>query len=190
MEIDITQFQEDVGKAFESLECPSDTKLSDIGKKIEHLETDYKKVVGEVEVKAQVNLLEKRSTKLGTAFSMLEDNLKQRESDSARISQIVEEVDNNLRRSNLRLRSLKEGIEGDSLKTYLETLLTGCLGSDTDGVVQLDFVFRIRSLSRKDRRSKDRGILMRFTERKIKTLILDHLWDSPRIVLEGQELSF
>lgn len=76
------------------------------------------------------------------------------------------------------------------MKTYLETLLTGCLGSDTDLVVQLEFAYRIGSLTGKNRRGKDRDILMMFSERTIKTLILDHLWDSPKILLEGQESTF
>lgn len=31
---------------------------------------------------------------------------------------------------------------------------------------------------------------MRFSDQNIKTPILDHLWESPKIVLEGQELTF
>lgn len=32
---------------------------------------------------------------------------------------MVEEVDNKLRKNNLRLKGLKESVEGDNLKTYL-----------------------------------------------------------------------
>lgn len=47
-----------------------------------------------------------------------------------------------MHKNNLRLRGLKEGVECNDLKSYIETLLTSCLGSDTEAEVKLSFAYR------------------------------------------------
>lgn len=77
------------------------------------------------------------------------------------------------------MKGLKERIEDGSLKIYLETLLTGCLGSDTNTVVHLDFAHRLGSSMEKNKRGRDRDVLLRFSDQKTQNLVLDHLWDTP-----------
>lgn len=48
------------------------------------------------------------------------------------IRQVVDNVDNNIRKNNLSIKGLKEGAEGYDLWAYVEELFTDCLGSDSN----------------------------------------------------------
>lgn len=68
------------------------------------------------------------------AFHMLEDDFKQLQENSNNLHRVIEDVDNDLWKNNLRLKALKEGVKGGNLKAYLDNLFTGCfrLESDTE----------------------------------------------------------
>lgn len=69
--------------------------------------------------------------KLGKTFRLLEKDLQQDE----------ENMDNNLRKNKLQIRSLKQGVEGHNLIAILEELFSGCLGSDSNKVVKINFAY-------------------------------------------------
>lgn len=77
---------------------------------------------------------------LDNKFRLLEDNFRQQEEDHDNLQNIVKNVDNNLRRNNLILNGLKEGVEGDSLNVFLENMFTGCLGSDSNIDIKLRYI--------------------------------------------------
>lgn len=113
-----------------------DDKLSKVFQKIEGLEVGQN--VLNI-VSAQMNQVEKTTHNLDTAARLLEDYLKQVEVEASELYNIVETVDNKLCKNNLCLRRLMEGAEGENLKTYMETLLTGCMNSDTEAEIKLSF---------------------------------------------------
>lgn len=115
-------------------------------------------------MKAQITLIENRTSKLDIVVHMVEYNFKQLELESSKIHKVVEDVDNNLRKNNLRLKRLKGGVENGSLKNYLENLLTGCLSSDTEAVVKSDFAYRLGNFGKGSRRNRDGNVLLGFPD--------------------------
>lgn len=49
----------------------------------------------------------------------------------------MENVDNSLRRNNIHLKGIKEGVEGNDHKQFLEEIFAACLGSECDVVIQI-----------------------------------------------------
>lgn len=68
------------------------------------------------------------------------------------------------------------------MKPYLENLLTSCLRSETNAVAQLSFTHRSRP-------NRDRDVLLGFPDWRMKSLVLDSLWDKPNISVEDQPLT-
>lgn len=64
------------------------------------------------------------------------------------------------------------------------------MGSDSNEVVQLDFAHRPGHPDGRKIKSRDKDVLLRFLDWNIKALILEQLWDTPKIIVEGQELTF
>lgn len=84
-----------------------EAKLSKIVQKSEGLVLDQKELSHKIDtVNARVAQVENKSQKLATAICMLQDDLKH----------LVEDANHNLQKNNLRLKVLKEGIEGGDLK--------------------------------------------------------------------------
>lgn len=59
------------------------------------------------------------------------------------LEQTVENVDNSLRKNNIRLKGVKEGMEGKDSRQFLEEVFTACLGSESEVVVQIDSAYRV-----------------------------------------------
>lgn len=78
------------------------------------------------------------------------------------------------------------------MKTYLEKLLTTCLGQDTEDQIKLSFAHRLGPLGKGKNRSRDRerDIIIGFPQVAVKTLVLNSLWDKPKITIEDQQLTF
>lgn len=107
------------------------------------------------------------------------------------LQRTLEVVDNKARINNLRLKGLKEGIEESDLKAYLETLLTCCLPSETGGwVIGLSFANRVGIQDKGQNKNRDRDVILGFQHGEMKRLVLEHLWDGPKIIVEGQQLTF
>lgn len=67
-------------------------------------------------IKAQVVWLETRSNTHGTVFCKVEQDCKYLETETGKLSRIIEDLDNTQRRNNQRLKGLKEGVEEGNLK--------------------------------------------------------------------------
>lgn len=107
-----------------------------------------------------------------------------------RLQRHVEEVDNKNRRNNLCLKGLKEGEEEGDLKKYLETLLTGCLASDTEAIVSLAFAHRVGHYEKGQNKNRDQDVILGFVDGGMKSLVLDSLWGKPKLVVAKQQLTF
>lgn len=90
----------------------------------------------------------------------------------------------------MRLKGLKEGMEDLDLKVYLETLLTGCLASDTKVEISLIVANRVGIQGRGQNKNRDRDIILGFPNGAMKVLVLDSLWGRSKIVVEGEQLTF
>lgn len=134
--------------------------------------------------------LENKSQKLDTEISMLKEDLKQVDTHSNSLHRVLKEVDNNHSKNNLTLKGLKEGIERDDLKSYLDALLTSCMGSETNVEVNLTFAHWLGSNDRSIRNNKSRDVLLGFADQVTKFTVLDSLWEQSKVVVEGQQLTF
>lgn len=92
------------------------------------------------------------------------------EEDSEEVQRVVENLDNNLHKNNLRLKGLKEGDKGDNLQSFLENVFMGCLGLETNIEVKFKFAYRIRNFRRK--KNCDRDILIGFSDLTVNSLVL------------------
>lgn len=142
-------------------------------------------------LKTRLSLLRvKHSVKLENAPRMMDEDYKHIEYKINRLEQVLEEVDNKAHKFNLWLKGLKEGLEEQDLKKKLETLLTGCLGSETEEEVQLAFAYSLGAVGKGWNKSKDTNIILGFPNGSSKALVLASLWDKPKTVIEGQALTF
>lgn len=138
----------------------------------------------------QVTVVETQSNKLEHSVQLISEGHKQLENDSRKLASIIEQMDNNLWKNNQRLRGLKEELEEQDLKTYLEKLLTTCMGSDTEEEKQLALAYRLGAIGRGRNRNRNRDIILGLSHGALKALVVDSLWDRPRIVIEDQQLTF
>lgn len=106
-------------------------------------------------------------------FRLLGKDAQKHNEDMYEIQQVLENLDNNIRKNNIRIKVLKEEAEGHDLKAFLEELFTGCLGSDSMVTINLLFAYRICYVGEKRERSSD--VLVGFANWTMKAAVLDAL---------------
>lgn len=124
------------------------------------------------------------------AFELLEDDFKYMGDEAREVWIIVENLDYSSRRNNLQFKGLKKGAERENLVHFLENLFVACLGSDSTVEVKLKSARRLHNMRKWKKRVKDREILIASEDFSVKTAILDALWDKPKIVVKGPEITF
>lgn len=103
------------------------------------------------------------------------------------LQKVVENLDN-LRRNNLKTERSKRGSGARKLERFLERFFTECLDSESNIEIKLKFAYRLRSFGKQ--RNNVMDVLVGFYDRPMKSLILDALWNKPKILVERQELNF
>lgn len=98
---------------------------------------------------------EQKEARLEKAFELLENDFKVIEDQSEEAHRTAENV-NILWQKNLHLRGLKEGAEGDNLKTFQENLFMACIGSESNVEVKLTAAYRIINFGRPQGKGKER----------------------------------
>lgn len=179
--------------SLEAVEQKFDARLTSIAQNIDFWRKRQQEFNFKKEQRCeQVKEVEKMENRLEKMFELLEDDFKHIVDETGEVQRVVENSENSLWKNNLRVRGLKEGAEGGDLKKFLENLFMACIGSSSNVEVKLKFVYRLRNLGRGKGRDKDREVLnlIGFEDRFIKTIVVDVLWDQPKIVVEGQELTF
>lgn len=185
------QFKEEICKTLEVTVQSIDIKLVTIGQKIDSLEKGQHEFSQRVEkLTTQVLKTKERETQLEKVLVLLVDELKNTKVYSEEAQKIAENADNSLWRDNRRLRGLKEGAEGDNLKVFLENLFMTSIGSDSNVEVKLKSAYRIANYGQLRGKARDRDILMTFQEGSLKALALNALWEQPKLIVAGQELTF
>lgn len=185
------QFKEEICKTLEVTVQSIDIKLVTIGQKIDSLEKGQHEFSQRVEkLTTQVLKTKERETQLEKVLVLLVDELKNTKVYSEEAQKIAENADNSLWRDNRHLRGLKEGAEGDNLKVFLENLFMTSIGSDSNVEVKLKSAYRIANYGQLRGKARDRDILMTFQEGSLKALALNALWEQPKLIVAGQELTF
>lgn len=120
-------FEADVCKTIEDAAKRVEEKITILTQKIDHIEKWLKEHQDQVEqLDSKLKTVEQEVRKLDGAFGSLEKEVKQQEADTNNIQQIIENLDNKVRKNNLRIKGLKEGAEGENLLVFLEELFTSC----------------------------------------------------------------
>lgn len=107
--------------------------------------------------------------------------------DFEELEQTVESVDNNLRKSNIRLKGVKGGVEGKDLKQFLEEVFTACLGSDCDVVVQIDSAFYVGNINWT--LLSPRAIVVKLPTWLLKSKLLEVFWEQAGLEIAGTKVS-
>lgn len=85
---------------------------------------------------------------LEKTFKTLVKDLDQCDNELLDLQVNVENIDNQVRKNNICLKGLKEGVEWDRLKTYLEELFTGYARSDSSVEIKIVQASRINYASK------------------------------------------
>lgn len=99
----------------------------------------------------------------------------------------VVENTNNIVKNNIRLRGLREGKEGEELSQYLEKVFTGCLGADTEIVIQISSAYRLGPFKRTQTITRDG--LIRFLDWHTKQAELDIFREQLGLEIEGSQIA-
>lgn len=90
------------------------------------------------EVRHEVEQVTLKTVKLGVNVKSLGEDVEQLEDDFDELQQALENIDdNNMRRNNIQLKGLKEGVEGNDLKVFLQEIFTASLGADSEIVIRI-----------------------------------------------------
>lgn len=103
------------------METSVDLKLSKIMGKIDLLELDghQAEYLQKTDiVQNQMINLRSKTIQLDKACRLLENDLRKQDDEVDNLQRLVENMDSNLRKNNLRVKGLKEGVEEGSLKGF------------------------------------------------------------------------
>lgn len=121
-----------------------DVRLTPIDNTIEGIEKILSQMQKKVhEVQQEVKQVATETGKVKTKVQSLGTDVEQLEDDYDYLQQTVENIDNNLRKNDAHLKGLKEEIDGNNLRLFLEEAIIGLLGADNDLAVQVSSAFRI-----------------------------------------------
>lgn len=101
------------------------------------------------------------------------------------VQTFTEKLDNSLK--NVKLRGLKEQVEGDNLVQYLQHLFTSCAGPECATAIRINLAYR---LGQHNSWAKyPRAIIIKFLNWQSKSKVLKNLLNNPRLEIEDSEIS-
>lgn len=106
---------------------------------------------------------------------------------SLEIQSNIENLVNSLRKNNIRLQDLKEGLEGDNLIQYLKKRFTDCLGADSDIIIWIVAAYQICSLKKTDTKNLQ-VVLIKFSDWVTKRKVQDTFQHQSNLVVEGAQI--
>lgn len=120
IEMEFHQLKTEVCKSLETIEKNSDARLTAIEHRIDLLGKDQQNFSKKTEnLHVQILEVDKRENRLEKAFELFKDDFKHIEDEMKEVQHLVVNIqqwDNSLRKNNLRLKGLAEGVEGENLK--------------------------------------------------------------------------
>lgn len=130
------------------------------------------------ELKNTVSAMQERLTEAETRISDVEDTTQQlvsdREAQCKRIDTLwsrVEDLENRSRRNNIRLLGLKEGKEGNNIKTCIKNILSEGLGMDIDNEFEIERAHRSPGI-RPEENKPPRLVMIRFLRSSARDKVL------------------
>lgn len=138
-------------------------------------------------MKEEVLIVKKGSGTLEKGLNTLGEDLEQLEDNFEELQQTVENIDNNLRKNNIRIKGVKEGVEGNDLKSLLKEVFSACLGTDWDISLQISSAFQVGGRGRSLLPPRD--IIVKFPSWYIKPKVLENIWEHSGLAIGGAQVS-
>lgn len=134
----------------------------------------------------QVEGSEGEISKVEQLAKTLDTDLENFNEDFDALQTTTESIDNSLRKNNIRLRGLQEGVEGDALTGHLTELFTAWAGSECEIVISIISAYPM-GIS-KEVNKYPRDILIKFYNWIVKSKVLGIFLDQSDVEVGGFKL--
>lgn len=98
----------------------------------------------------------------------------------------MENLDNQHHKNNIRLKKLKEQVEGANLQSYLADLFESILREDDAKKIKIDSAFRVGPIKKQLGRPRD--VVVKFVDWTSKQLIMYNCRQHRKLIIEDQEV--
>lgn len=149
------------------------------------------------ELKGEVKSLDTRTTEVEDRVGEIEDNgmryeralkyLLHRDMD---LTARCEDLQNRLRRNNLRIYRVPEGSEGADTREFVKELLKSVIDPMPDGNLQIERAHRALTAKPKKADDPPRSIIVRFVDHSEKEAILRQAWKQQKILYGEEQIYF
>lgn len=145
-------------------------------------------------LKDEVTNLEKRTTEAEDCISANEDTVKRHEQAIRHLLQRdmhltvrCEDMENRLRRNNLRIYRVPEGSEGKDVKLFVQELLKSALQLPPEMNITIERAHRALTARPKNPDAAPRSLIVKFLDYSVKETILRKAWEQKKVMYkEGQ----
>lgn len=138
-------------------------------------------------VNHKVAIREKKSLILDSTLKELEECIRDIDEDLEALEPTVENVDNLQRKNKIKVRGLREEIEGKDLVGFLAKLFSDWVGINSGFVVSILAAFLVGAY--KDSQRYPRDIIVKFLKWSIKSKVLEACWNNSNPAAEGAVIS-
>lgn len=149
-----------------------------------------------VEIKQQIDTLEERLTTIETRVSDTEDRGLRQEralayllSKDAKLTARLDDMENRLRRNNIRVYGIPEGAEGKEMIPFITNLFKSNLKLQEDMNICLERAHRAITPKPKPT-APPRSIIVRFLDFKVKQTVLQQAWAQRDVEFQGKKVYF
>lgn len=149
------------------------------------------------DLKYQINGLESRIAETEKRINTVEEigmrheralrYLLEREAD---LTGRCEDLQNRLRRNNLRIYQVPEGCEGENTAEFIKGLLTTALQLPQDMDIKIERAHRALAAKPKDPVAPPRSIIVRFLDYAVKDAILRKAWSQKQVLYNAKRIFF
>lgn len=143
--------------------------------------------VESINVQKSIRGVEEKIGEVEGSMKYLQEDVEDFGKDYDELERVVENLDNNQRKNNLKVRGLKEGTEGQDLKGYLTEVFAIWVGSDIETDISITSAFRIGPLRKVANYPRD--ILVQLPYWETKARILECYWQHPDKTIEDSNIS-
>lgn len=161
-----------VSKAIQQNYKSIDSRLNTLEAKLGHIESLTSQLQTAMDaMNGKVDRLERRFSNVEQLTKQIDDDLEDFNEDFEALQLTTENTDYSLSKYNIKLRGLKEGLEGEDLKGYITHLVTAWAGSDCEIGISITSAYQIGTL--RDTNRYPREELIQCPNWTIKSKILE-----------------
>uniref|UniRef100_A0A1A8IZU7 L1 transposable element RRM domain-containing protein n=3 Tax=Nothobranchius TaxID=28779 RepID=A0A1A8IZU7_NOTKU len=149
------------------------------------------------DIRSQIGEQEERLTGLEERVASLEEretrherklnHLLRRETE---LTNTCEDLQNRLRRNNMRIFQVPEESEGGNLIDFTKELLNKVLTLPSDLDIRIERAHRALQVRPRDHLATPRSIVVRFLDAAVKDLILKQAWSQRQVLFQGKRIFF